>query len=278
MEEIRASRDFRFKMDFLNMSVSIEEPSLIYESKTHPVKNMHYHGMYELFFIKDNALLLHTDEGVFEYKNCLLLVPPFFKHMTEKAHGQRILFSFDKSEKSKGEFARFMKSFFSPQTPFSFLPDSKIYFYESELSSLLHSKSPLTDEIIISHLKTIFYSIYTTFSKTKLPPSRLNESYAVKIDNLLSKFQSDINLQSVADVLCLSRKQASRIIRKNYKKTLSELLCEKRLAAAAELLERSDKTISEIVEFVNFPSESYFYAQFKKAYGCTPLKYKKQNI
>lgn len=52
-------------------------------------------------------------------------------------------------------------------------------------------------------------------------------------------------------------------------------MIEKRLSVATELLLRSDKTIQEIVEYVNFPSERYFYSQFKKAFNCTPYKYKK---
>jgi len=105
-----------------------------------------------------------------------------------------------------------------------------------------------------------------------------NESYLVKIDDAINEFRKDITLRSLADVLHLSTKQTSRIILKNYNKKLSELISEKRLSVAAELLIRSDKTVTEIIEYVNFNSEKYFYSQFKKKFGCTPLKYKKLNV
>ena len=53
------------------------------------------------------------------------------------------------------------------------------------------------------------------------------------------------------------------------------MLCERRLSVAASLLKNTDMSIAQIVEYINFPSESYFYARFKKAYGITPASYRK---
>ena len=59
------------------------------------------------------------------------------------------------------------------------------------------------------------------------------------------------------------------------KTTLSKLITKHRLKAAQNMLLSGKYSISSIVEEVNFSSESYFYSQFKKEFGMTPLKYKK---
>ncbi|MGN0179120.1 MAG: helix-turn-helix domain-containing protein, partial [Monoglobaceae bacterium] len=101
------------------------------------------------------------------------------------------------------------------------------------------------------------------------------DSYFIAIDGIIKDYQKNINLKSVADDLHLSTKQASRIIKKYYKTTLSQLVVKKRLGVACALLENSDMAVSDIVKHINFPSESYFYSQFKKAYETTPLQYRK---
>ena len=104
---------------------------------------------------------------------------------------------------------------------------------------------------------------------------KTHDSYLVTIDKVLNDYQQKIDLKALAKELNLSTKQASRIIRKNYKTTLSDLLTKKRLSVACSLLTNSNMPIIDIVEYINFPSESYFYSQFKKLYNCTPLQYRK---
>ena len=94
---------------------------------------------------------------------------------------------------------------------------------------------------------------------------------------IIASYKEDITLASVAKKLGLSTRQTSRVIMKHYKSTLSELVTNQRLNVASLMLLSGEHSISEIVEKVNFSSESYFYSQFKKKYGMTPLKYKREN-
>ncbi|MDY2838738.1 MAG: AraC family transcriptional regulator, partial [Bilifractor sp.] len=41
------------------------------------------------------------------------------------------------------------------------------------------------------------------------------------------------------------------------------------------LLHYTDKTISEISEYLCFSTQSYFQNVFRKKYGCTPREYRK---
>jgi AraC-like DNA-binding protein len=133
----------------------------------------------------------------------------------------------------------------------------------------------ISGEIISALFKLIFCDIYeNNMSPDLLQPEAKNDSYFITIDRIITNYHKDVNLKILSEKLNLSTKQTSRIVRKYYKMTLSELICKKRLGVASELLINSDMPISDIIEHINFPSESYFFARFKKEYGLTPLKYR----
>ncbi len=275
------TKQYKFKMNNVHICVDIDNSFSVIN---HPeqakaasfIKYQHYHIAHELFFIEDCPLTLFSNNTTSDYKDCILSIPPKFSHTSCRQKDYRLLFSFTSDGKNANNFALFLKALSESSTPQKLEKDELVMSYVRELSNLISYNDSTNDEIVVSLLKLIFYKIYTlnTHKRSETNLST-NESYILKIDNIISSFQDDITLQTVADALHLSTKQASRIITKNYKKTLSALLMEKRLTVASLLLRHTDKTISEIVEYINFPSESYFYLQFKKAYGCTPYKYKK---
>ena len=275
-------KNLKFKLNGFAVSAIVDH--LLYADKIPPdvlMQNFHYHAIYELFIVEDVPLTVYTETGTTVYQSCIVCIPPFLKHRTMRKCGLRILFSLDTRNKS-GPFGKFMRTFLSAQAPVVLQTSAPLSFYATQLSSILSLDTPTTNEIAASLVQLIFYSIFSANSECKTNASKnvvlaTNESYLARIDVMIDSFAENINLRLVADRLGLSTKQASRIIKKNYKKTLSQLVCEKRLSVAAELLLRSDKTILEIVEYVHFPSESYFYHKFKEHFGQTPLAYKKQH-
>jgi len=276
MSTNRISKKIFFKIADVDMEAIIEKPISCNTSSVQQVKDPHYHFMYELFFIQDSPLTLHTADSVSIHKNCLLVVPPFCIHSTSIQSVQRILFTFSKTKNFTSNFSKFINSLFSAQNPFEISLNTAMSCFCNELSDMFYYDAELITEKAVSALKLLFFNIYTNTSTTQKKPSfEINESYFVIIDEIISDFSNRINLKTVADAIHLSTKQTSRIIKKNYKKSLPSLLNEKRLTVAAELLLRSNKTIPEIVEYINFSSESYFYSQFKKKFGCTPTQYKK---
>ena len=74
----------------------------------------------------------------------------------------------------------------------------------------------------------------------------------------------------------LSRKQICRIISREYGCTFSQLLQNKRLSNAVSLLKNTDMPIEQIAAATFGASSSYFYAVFRKKYGMTPLRYRKE--
>lgn len=88
----------------------------------------------------------------------------------------------------------------------------------------------------------------------------------------------EASLYELADLLNQSYYGLSKTIKKATSHTFKELLQERRLTKAKELLEMTEMPITSIIEQVGYDNISYFYRIFKKKYGLTPKEYKKQLV
>ena len=84
-------------------------------------------------------------------------------------------------------------------------------------------------------------------------------------------------VESIADHFHLSRPYLSRIFKAYTNMTIIQALQEIRLEQACELLTRTQISIHEISESVGYGDVTFFIRVFKKAYGTTPLQYRKRH-
>jgi YesN/AraC family two-component response regulator len=66
----------------------------------------------------------------------------------------------------------------------------------------------------------------------------------------------------------------SKLIKKHTKMTFKELLQEKKLSKAIELIKLTNYSIVEIIDLVGYENPTYFYKIFKNKFGMTPRDYK----
>jgi len=88
-------------------------------------------------------------------------------------------------------------------------------------------------------------------------------------------FSSDIQLKSLAEELHVSESRAGHLVKQLFSMPFSELLGQFRLKTAAELLSSSDMPVSEIAFKAGFNDQNYFSRRFKRAFGVSPLRYRK---
>lgn len=82
------------------------------------------------------------------------------------------------------------------------------------------------------------------------------------------------SLYELAERLNQPHYAVSKQIKQATKYTFKELLMEKRLTKAKELLEKTDMPITKIIDEVGYDNVSYFYRIFKSKYGKTPKDYR----
>lgn len=84
---------------------------------------------------------------------------------------------------------------------------------------------------------------------------------------------SEFTVDMLANDVCVSRASLYRIIKNILGITPNDFIRNIRLKQAAQMLEETDLSVSQISECVGFGTPRYFTQQFKKLYGVTPSEY-----
>ena len=86
-------------------------------------------------------------------------------------------------------------------------------------------------------------------------------------------------VKDTAKELCeqfhLSEKYISRYFKEHFHITLSQYITHLRLEHAKQLLQNLDIPVTEVAMLSGYQNVSYFIRSFKKTYGVSPLKYRK---
>lgn len=85
-------------------------------------------------------------------------------------------------------------------------------------------------------------------------------------------------LSELADRLGYTQSYLSRSINRLFNKTFRQMLHEKRLSAATDMLRTTSLGVEKLISAVGYENHSYFYRVFLRTYGCTPHQYRKKGI
>lgn len=108
--------------------------------------------------------------------------------------------------------------------------------------------------------------------------ARKTSSYVEQCKDYVEKhYREKIYLSDIAGTLGLSETYLSRLFKKEAGVRLQDYIVQVRLERAANLLKYSEESISNIAEYVNFPSQSYMGKLFKEKYQLSPKKYRELN-
>jgi AraC family transcriptional activator of pobA len=82
------------------------------------------------------------------------------------------------------------------------------------------------------------------------------------------------NIEFYADKVCLTHKYLSKAIKINSGKTAAEWIEDYVILEAKALLKSTNKTVQQISDELNFPTQSFFGKYFKRRVGMSPKKYR----
>lgn len=85
---------------------------------------------------------------------------------------------------------------------------------------------------------------------------------------------ANATLFEISEILKQPHYKISKLVKKQTNMTFKELLQEKRLNKAKQLLNETDISVVEIISLVGYENLTYFYKIFKEKYGYTPKNYK----
>jgi transcriptional regulator GlxA family with amidase domain len=101
-------------------------------------------------------------------------------------------------------------------------------------------------------------------------PQNLNEA----IELMSSNIEEPIAIDEIARHVKLSRRQLERSFRQHVQSTPLTFYLELRLGHARQLLQHTDKPMSEVAIASGFTSFSYFYRRFHNFFAMPPRKYR----
>lgn len=126
----------------------------------------------------------------------------------------------------------------------------------------------------VNRLQTEMILRYTKVMQENRNKGIYSKQIVKCVDYIHANLQQDLHLETLAEYLDMNPTYLSRLFKKEMKIPISTYIKNERLKNAAQLLQYSDYTISEISESMNFSSQSHFTSSFQKLFGITPKHYR----
>ncbi len=104
-----------------------------------------------------------------------------------------------------------------------------------------------------------------------------NQSFRNLLADMADRFPEPLQLRDLAARHHLSVSYCCSLFRRTLSKTFGEHLTDLRMACAASLLRTTRMTLAEISERAGYNDYYYFIRAFRKYYGITPCRYRKES-
>ncbi len=167
----------------------------------------------------------------------------------------------------------------NPCTPLSTESLEAMVSYFEMLKRMIGVKdSPYRVEVARHLTLAFFYG--AGFHSEDLANSNSNPSHQEALmDRFLKQVQASYKHQRelifYADKLCLTPKHLSKVVKETSGKSANDWIDEYVTLEAKALLKSTNKTIQQISDELNFPSQSFFGKYFKRVVGISPKEYKR---
>ena len=109
--------------------------------------------------------------------------------------------------------------------------------------------------------------------EAKIPTDMSPEIFRC-IQYISNHVNQPLSVEALANELHMDRSTLSKKFKRELGFNISSFIMRRKLEEAKSLLIYSDKTVSEISEYLCFSSQAYFQNVFKKKYGITPREYR----
>lgn len=246
------------------------------------IPTLHSHLYTELFVCLSGEISIQTDAGIIRlFKGDAAIVPtsmPHYKIYT------------DNSEKWYSVGFSVVKR---PGRSYSNLHKKLRYLYEKGETLIFRNVPELCERIAMLHttlykegdclpaleLVCILSRLATENKKNysdNAPQKRMPDIYRIAwLEDLISAHSHEpLTTSKVADMLHISSRQLSRIVKSRYGMTFHEILIKKRIDKATRLLVTTDRPVNKIIEEVGYSKSSLFYKDFSAQFGITPTEYR----
>ena len=223
----------------------------------------------EIIFL--NKDITHAIEKSFEEDIIInfIIKPEFFDFILNLSESDNIIFSFllkslYLNRNNKGEYLYFKVS--NEKDIQEILDKIIIEIYEPTMISSTTIKLLVGLLIVELIKKPNNIEVYSEDNYDNL--------IIIEVLKYIDNNYATATLFEISEILNQPHYKISKLVKKHTNMTFKELLQEKRLNKAKQLLNETDFSIVEIISLVGYENLTYFYKIFKEKYGYTPKNYK----
>ena len=265
----------------LKVFVAGNEPKLRLhtEAATSPsvMRGVHSHFTYEIFFVTSGRMELITEERTLSFERETVIVPPGEKHYSVSRGSGSYCLLFEPQGTGDRERLSELKNKLAGGVCAEPISDDECFYIERLAEKL--SEMGRSSEEDAQHLAALLFSSVmrrlVPINPDSAPVFSGDPGHIAEIDGFINgNLNNRITVSDIAEYIHLSPRQLSRIVRREYGCTVSELIVRKKLSVAEMLLRNTKLRVSEIAQRVSVGAENYFYSLFASHYGMTPLKYR----
>ena len=261
-------------MSFIEIEKSIrnEEWSMI---------NLHSHSHYEIYFLLKGNRTFFLSNALYRLTApALIIIPPHVLHKTEGTAFER--YNVNVSENYLDDFQTHVlneKALSVIKLNSEQRATLENIFKQMNQVNKMHKYSDSIQKALFSYLiyqfnNLSFEVLSSNVSKEKsVPPQMLKV-----IEYFNEHYYENLNLATISEMFYISKGSLIYNFNKYMKCSPIEYLLSIRLLKAKELLEKTNKSISEISELLGFSSANYFGLVFKQKENMSPLAYRKHQL
>ena len=258
--------------------VIFENRASKYSGKTH----MHSHIYFEVHFLIGGSSIISTENAEYIVKeNSALIIPSNVMHsVVDSSECEKLCVSFFLRKNSKAESDNTYESLFSflhgAQTPL---------LSEHSLKNIIISLLEIIDKDDVYHMektKSLLALMFLELARSNEDKHTQTEvqknEYEYYRSGIIERYittnfaNPNANIKEVSELLFLSVKQTSRIVKKLSGMTFGKMLLSQRMYVAKELLESDDLKIYEVAQKVGYNSYEVFYKAYTGFFGMPPGK------
>lgn len=259
-----------------NKESFISSKTISETSAENDARHVHTHVTHELFAVTDGEITVTTENEKITFRDSIVIIPPYLRHFVffNSTSAVVLNISIEPGENSSQEVYTAIMNGIS-QELFSVKLSENEKFYCQKL--IKDQKRNVAAETYPHLISLLLLEIFSRFIPQNPPSTSINRNqYTSTIESYVAANSANkIQLADLASELHLCAKQVSRIIKKEYGCTFTELVIKHRMDVAAMLLTNTKMKTYEISGAVGYESPKDFRINFKRIYGKTPTEYRR---
>lgn len=252
----------------------------------------HYHPEFELIYISNGNGMRHVGDHIEEFssRDIVLIgsdLPHFWtnnENLPNKNKIRQVILQFHPNLlgnefANRAEALEINKLLERASYGISFFGDDASRVSQI-LESMLLTKSKFEGLLKLLRALQILattsgYKLLSSNTFTKPKQLSVNDRFESIYHYIIHNFKSELSLEKLAGMFCMSVSAMSYLIRKKTGKNYTELLMDLRISYACKMLIETDMSVSQICFESGFNNLSYFNRMFKNFKNVTPSFFRK---